>query len=367
MKLNIGLYPWGAKEYLEEQRRIIEHYWYNILDNKEIYLNWIDETEWDGGYYKNLQDYFDVFIYDTIRMDYFKSQGWLSALDRNDITYADEINPKILSLIEYSDKKYYGIPIFGCFYLLFYRSDDKELASVKNFEDLLTIASKRHFTMRKPGGASKIFNYLAASFDDNHQIDHSVEKDLNMDLINRLSHFYKYSKLFLDRTDSYLFKDLSFYIGYSEDINTILLMDENDLSKLNFMFVPFNNYKKPQCWLNCIGIHSQTKLRGTYEKSLQLANLMTSSNLMNEYLKEQYYLLPTNHITLSHLASNNPIYAKLQTLINSHLFRPSLSLPVIINSSSSIQEQWEQAIALIIAQHQKEMQSMANATTTAAS
>jgi hypothetical protein len=131
------------------------------------------------------------------------------------------------------------------------------------------------------------------------------------------------------------------------------------------MFVPFNNQEKPQCWLTCIGIHPQTKLRGTYEKSLQLANLMTCSNVMNECLKEQFYLLPTNHITLSNLASSNSIYAKLQTLINSHLFRPSLSLPVIINSSISVQEQWAQAIALIIAQHQKEMQSMANATTAA--
>lgn len=364
MKLNIALYPWGAKEYVEQHRRIIEHYWYNILDNKDIYLNWIDENEWDGGYHKNPQDYFDVYIYDTILMDYFVSQGWLSTLDRNDMTYVDEINPQILSLIECNQGKYYGIPIYGCFYLLFYRSDDKELASVKNFEDLLHIASKRHFIMRKPGRTLKISNYLL-SLDPNYQINNLEDKDLNFDIINRLSHFYKYSKCLLDKTDSCSFKQSSFYIGFTEDINTMLLMDENDLSKLEFMFVPFNKYEKAQCWLNCIGIHPQTKLRGTYEKSLQLANLMTCSTVMNECLKEQFYLLPTNHITLSHLASKNSIYAKLQTLINSHLYRPSLSLPVIINSSIPVQEQWAQAIALIIAQHQKEMQSMANASTAA--
>jgi thiamine pyridinylase len=358
MTLNIGLYPWGAKEYVEQHRRVIEHYWYNILDNKQIFLNWIEENQWDGGYYKTPKDYFDIFIYDTIFMDYFMSQGWLSALDRNEIKYANEINPKVLSLIESTNGKYYGIPIYG------YRSDDQELASVTNFEDLFHIASKRHFIMRKPGGILKTSNYLF-SLDQNYKINNLTEKDLNMDIINRLSHFYKYSKYLLDESDCYLFKQSSFYIGFSEDINTMLLIDENDLSQIDFMFVPLNNYEKPPCWLNCIGIHPQTKLRGTYEKSLQLANLMTCSNVMNECLKEEFYLLPINHITLSHLASNNSIYAKLQTLIDSHFFRPSLSLPVIINSSISVQEQWSHAIALIIAQHQKEMQSMTNTSTTA--
>jgi hypothetical protein len=352
MTLNIGLYPWSANEYVEQHRRIIEHYWYNVLDNKHVYLNWLSDNEWDGGYYKTPQDYFDVFIYDTVMMDSFVSQGWLSALNRNEITYAHEINPKILSLVECNNGKYYGIPIYGCIYLLFYRSDDKELASVKTFEDLLEIASKRHFIMRKPGQKLKTSHYLLL-LGQNSKMNNITEEELNIDIINRLSHFYKSSNLLLDEADCYSFNQSSFYIGYSEDINTMLLIDKNDLSQIEFMFVPMNNHENPQCWLDCIGIHPQTKLRGTYEKSLQLANLMTCSNVTNECLKGEFYLITTNHITLSHLASNNSIYAKLQTFIESNLFRPSLSVHAIINSSISIQDQWTQAIALIMAQHQK--------------
>jgi hypothetical protein len=65
---------------------------------------------------------------------------------------------------------------------------------------------------------------------------------------------------------------------------------------------------------------------------------MTCSNVINECLKEQTYLLSTNHITAFYLPSNNSIYAKLQTLINSYLFHPLLSWSVIINSSISVQE-----------------------------
>ena len=361
MTLNIGLYPWAANEHLEQYCQVIEHYWYNILDNKHVYLNWLPENEWDGGYHNIPQDYFDVFIYDNLYTNYFMSQGCLSILDRSEITYAHEISPNILSLTENDNGKYYSIPIYACFYLLFYRSDDKELASIKTFEDLVQIAQKRHFIMRKPDGETKASNYLTL-LGPNDRINHVTEENLNINIINNLSDLYKYSKFFLESTDRYSFKQSSFYIGYAEDINTMLVVDENDLSQIECMFVPFNNHETPQCWLDCVGIHPQTKLRGTYDKSLQLANLMTCSNVMNECLKGQFYLITTNHITLSHLSSKNSIYAKLQTFVESNFFHPS-SLPMI-NSSMSVQEQREQAIALIIAQHRKQMQSIANISST---
>jgi hypothetical protein len=217
--------------------------------------------------------------------------------------------------------------------------------------------------MRKPSRISKKCNYLAL-LGQHNQMDCITEENLNINLINRLSQLYKYSKCFLDQTDRYLFDQVSFYIGHTEDLNTMLLVNKEDLSCMDFMLVPFNTHQ-PQCWFDCIGIHPYTKLRGTYEKSLQLANLMTCSTVMNECLKEQVYVIPTNHVTLSRLASNNSIYAKLQTIIESNIFRPSSSLPVIIDSPMPVEEQWMQALTLVLAQHQKEMQSMANASTAA--
>lgn len=360
MKLNVALYPWGAHEYVDKHRRIIEHYWYDILGNNQIYLNWIDEKHWDGGYRQIPREDFDVFIYDAMNMEYYKSQGWLSAFHRTDLTYAHEINEKILSLIECDEEKYYGIPIYGCMYMLFYHSNDRELAEIRTFDDLLDIASKRNFVMRKPGDAAKKNNY--------YSLNNSIDKDrFDTNLIQRLSQFYQLSKLLLDQTDSYPFKHSSFYIGYTEDINTMLLLDENELSQIDCMFVPIPHRNQARCWLDCIGLHSSTKQRGTYEKSLQLANLMTSSSVINECLNGKFYLLPTNQITLSYLASNNFIYRKLQILIESDLFQPFLSMPMGGNSMLSIQEHWSETIALLIAQHQKEMQSKAKTNTTAAS
>ncbi|CAF3378007.1 unnamed protein product [Rotaria socialis] len=88
-----------------------------------------------------------------------------------------------------------------------------------------------------------------------------------------------------------------------------------------------------------IVFHPQTKLRGTYETSLQLANLMVCSHAMNDCLQGQFYVITTNHVTVSHLASKNTIYTKRQAFIEKNIFRLSSSpLPVIINSSSSISE-----------------------------
>ena len=337
---------------------MIEHYWNNVLENQHIRLNWLPENEWDGGYHDVPQEHFDVFVYDMMFMDHYQSQGWLCEFDRHDITYAHEINPNILSLAYHHDK-YHGIPIYGCIYVIFYRSNDEELASVKTFEELINVASKRHFIMRKPGRTVKTLTYLTLL--ESTQRCHDVtEETLNRSLVNRLSYFYQHSKYLLDKTDRYAFDQSSFYIGYTEDLNTRLLVNEQDLSVMDFKFVPLNNHGQTQCWLNCVGIHPASKSRQSYEKSLQLANLMTSSSVMNEYFQGQHYTIPSNQVTLTRLASNNSIYAKLQTLMESTLFRPSSSLPLMINSPIALQERWAQTIAVIIAQHQKDMQTNVN-------
>ncbi|CAF1292320.1 unnamed protein product [Rotaria sp. Silwood1] len=93
------------------------------------------------------------------------------------------------------------------------------------------------------------------------------------------------------------------------------------------MFVSLNNSQHSVYWLDCIGIHPQTKLRSTYEISLQSANLMTCLHAMNECLQGQFYVITTNHVTSSYLASKNVIYATLQTLIENNIFCLS-SLPI---------------------------------------
>lgn len=352
--MNVCLYPWGSDEHLSLYRRVIEYHWYEVLGHHQIRLNWLTDEEWDGGYHKIPQDHFDLFIYDTMFTEYYRSQGWLCPLDREEITYADEINSRLLSLICH-EGKYYGIPIYGCIYVLFYRSNDTELASIQTFEELLEIASKRHFVMRKPSRTVKTLNYL--TLHDRHRgCDSTNDENLNQHIIQRLSHFYKYSKYLLDKTDQYSFDQSSFYIGFTEDLNTMLLVNDTDLSQIDLMFVPLNNHDRPQCWLDCIGIHPETKRRGTYSKSMELANLMTSSTVMNECLKGQLYVLPSNQVTLRRLASNDAIFAKLHRLMESTLFRPSSSLPVQKNNSISIQDQWRQIMTRIISQHQQDMQ-----------
>ncbi|CAF0727141.1 unnamed protein product [Adineta ricciae] len=355
--LNVALFPWASNEHLSEYCQVIEHYWYNILNNRYVRLNWLTEDEWDGGYHKIPQDYFDVYVYDALYINDYASREWLCKLDRTEIIYAHEINPNVLSLIECEYEKYYGIPIYGCFYLLFYRSTDKELASMKTFEDLMRVASTRDFIMRKPGGAIKTLSYLSI-VGSSYETIHITEDGLDQNTIHGLSEFYRCSKAFLDKTDRYSFKQSSFYLGFTEDINTMLLVDEMDLEQIEFMLIPFSQHNhQAQCWLDCIGIHPQTKLRHTYDHSLQLANLMTCSNVMNECMKGRYYLITTNRITLAHLSSQNSIYTKLQSLIESQLFRP-LILPPVINSTISIRERRRQAIELFIAQYIKQTQSV---------
>ncbi|CAF2778310.1 unnamed protein product [Rotaria sp. Silwood2] len=122
-----------------------------------------------------------------------------------------KIDRNVLSLIECDNGKYYGMPIYKCIYVLVYHSDNKELSSVTTFEDLLEIASKRQFIMRKPGRALKLLNYLTLQ-GQKSTLRNITEENLNMNIINRLSHFYKYSKVLLNPTDCYSF--LKFIILY---------------------------------------------------------------------------------------------------------------------------------------------------------
>lgn len=149
MYLNVALYPWANDEHLDKYRRTIEHHWYFTRGNHHCRLNWLGEKDWDGGYHKTPEKHFDLFIYDRMFLDYYATQGFLCQLEHQDIAYTHEIYPNLLALIK-QDKKYYGIPIYGCIYALFYRSNYVEISRLKNFDEFFSLASTKQFIVRKP-------------------------------------------------------------------------------------------------------------------------------------------------------------------------------------------------------------------------
>jgi thiamine pyridinylase len=144
-QINVALYPYVPR--LEQFKETISAAWKKVEPN--INLNFVSQEQWDGGYSIDPSEKIDVFVFESLFLEYFQNQGYLADFQETEIDNLKDIPDSVVNDIKL-DGKLYGIPQTGCFNLLFYRSDDKELAAAKSLDEVYQIIGKCPYQGEKP-------------------------------------------------------------------------------------------------------------------------------------------------------------------------------------------------------------------------
>jgi thiamine pyridinylase len=131
--LNVGLYPYVPD--LAAFQAAVQASWSQVQPN--VKLNFVSQREWDGGYSSDpTSANLDVFVFDAIFLQYFRTKGWLYGFDASEIDNQSDFLAFAIDGVK-DNGKYYGLPQFGCSSILFYREGDSILANATRLSDVI--------------------------------------------------------------------------------------------------------------------------------------------------------------------------------------------------------------------------------------
>lgn len=129
--LQVALYPWVPD--MARFKQAVRSEWVRL--HPDVALNFIEGDIWDGGYDKQPPAEADVFVFDAMYLEYFRSQHWLEPLAEGEIADRADFFPYAIQGVQ-SGGQYYGIPQLGCASVLFYRADDEALSRAKTLSEM---------------------------------------------------------------------------------------------------------------------------------------------------------------------------------------------------------------------------------------
>ena len=340
--LTIGLYPYVPRQ--AQFQSVLEASWAKL--HPKVPLKFINNDKiWDGGYNTNPPPEADVFVFDAIHFNYFKSKNLLERLKPYEIKNKKDFYSYAIQGVQ-SGKGFYGIPQLGCTDILFYDKKDKPLASSKTLTDVTKALGKCNYVDEKPpkhrglmidmaGSTTDATLYLAAkySLDHKYPLDLPSSSDaLNKPALNNLHSVLEassYRNASIDEHPNAAWFNEGYgraYVGFSESLSSLSAQKRKDI---DFKLMPLSDrkVKQPLFYSDVIGISPQTKIRKTRALALELANLMASTRVMVESTdrivkngkeeKPPQYLLPVRKSVLIKLAKHDSTYAHLKSLLDS--------------------------------------------------
>ncbi|NEO67149.1 MAG: thiamine pyridinylase, partial [Moorea sp. SIO4G2] len=144
-ELKVALYPYVPR--LEQFQTAIQAQWQKV--QPEVPLNFVPAEDWDGGYSKNPPENADVYVFDAMFFDYFRSQNWLEPIQASEIDNLEDFVDYAIDGVKVGEE-YYAIPQLGCASLLFYHKEDKAIANATNLDQIQNALSSCTYTSEIP-------------------------------------------------------------------------------------------------------------------------------------------------------------------------------------------------------------------------
>jgi thiamine pyridinylase len=336
-QLTVALYPWVPR--VDQFQQAIETEWKKV--QPAVALQFVSADNWDGGYSNDPPANADVFVYDAIFFDYFRSRNWLEPLAAKEVQNLDDYLPYAINGVKVGDR-YYSLPQLGCANVLFYRKDDAALAAAKTLTQVHSALQQCTYTSMVPpdkrglmidmsGRTTNSALYLDAAHSQNGAYPLPLPwspADLNTDAIASMRTLlamasYKNATASLpgqyDRSTWFSDGEGRAVIGYSESMSA---MSEQARQNIDFKFMPLSDRDQPPLfYADVIGVNTSTNLRGTRTLAVQLANVIAASSTMLASIGPDastvpQYLFAARRSVLTTLARSYPLYAKMNALLD---------------------------------------------------
>lgn len=341
-ELTVGLYPYVPR--VEQFQTAIQTEWNKI--HPEVSLNFLSEEEWDGGYDNDPPPEADVYVFDAMNFNYFKSQNWLEPIQASEIQDLDDFVPYAIDGVR-SGEEYYAIPQLGCADILFYQKYDTALANATNLDDINSALGQCTYTSDIPpdprglmldmaGGTTSATLYLDTVHSLNGKYPFPLpwsESELDPEAIDNMrellamASYENATDLEAPYKDSYERAEWfsngwgRALIGYTEAMS---VMSEETRKNIGFKVMPFSNQDESYpavFYADPIAVNTTTEQRGTRELAVELANVMAASTTMvasigaDEENPYPQYLMASRPSVFDTLKQSFPLYEDMYDLI----------------------------------------------------
>lgn len=335
--LTVALYPYVPR--LDQFEDAIKQAWGQV--QPDVTLKFItDDKVWDGGYKKDPLPEWDVYVFDAMFFEYFKSKDWLESLAASEVNNLSDFLPYAIEGVKVEDK-YLAIPLLGCANILFYQESDQALAYAKKLSQVQAALSQCTYSSLIPpdrrglmldlaGGTTNVTMYLDAAHSITGvtplpmpQNQSEIDKDA-MANVRSLLAMASYWNGTADDLEPYergtWFNEYGRgYIGFTESMSA---MSPEMRSEIGFRVMPMANGDEPHMfYADVIAVNPKTNNRGTRKLAVQLANVMAASDTVrasigpdssNEYPQ---YLMAARPTVFNKLGEKFPIYNDMLALV----------------------------------------------------
>lgn len=335
--LAVALYPYVPR--IKQFKTTIKNEW--ARRHPKVSLKFLGTDQWDGGYSTDPPSSADVFVFDAIYFNYFRSQNYLEPLKASEVKNHDDF-------IAYArqgskvNNTYYAIPQLGCASFLFYLKSDSSIANADTLTQLTKVFDLEAYTSQIPpdrrglmidmsGKTTLASDYLNSVYDINKPYPiplPETKTDINTKAIDNLRTVLAMAS-YLNVTEA---PDKAYqnaiwfnkgwgraYVNYSESMSQL---SKRVRSRLGVKLMPFsdNGVQQPLFYADLIGVNTSVEKHGTRKLAVELANLLASSETITKSLKAHddlppQYLLPTRKSVLSELSRKYPLYSRLKDIV----------------------------------------------------
>jgi len=294
--LVVGLYPYVPR--LDQFQGAITAEWSKV--RPDLSLRFLSVDDWDGGYSDDPPPQADVYVFDAMFFEYFRSQGWLEPMGADEIDDLDDFVAYAIDGVEV-DGQYYAIPQLGCANILFYQGSDTALANATTLSEVEAALSQCTYTSETPpdrrglmidmsGGTTNAALYL----DTLHSLTGEsplrlpwTESEINptaMSNMRLLLAMASYENGTASLSAPYGRGEWfsngwgRAVVGFTESMSA---MSQQTRAGIGFKVLPLSDDDKSSLfYADVIAVNTTTHQRDTRALAVQLANVMASSATM---------------------------------------------------------------------------------------
>jgi len=335
--LVVGLYPYVPR--LKQFESAITAAWSGV--QPDVSLTFLPESEWDGGYSNDPPANADVYVFDAMFFEYFRSQGWLEQLAAGEIDHLADFVDYAIDGVEV-DGQYYAIPQLGCGNILFYHQDDAALADATTYSEVASALGLCTYTSTIPpdqrglmvdmaGGTTNAALYLDAVHSITGEYPPPLpwnESEINPEAMAAMRGLLAMTSYENGTTDEQVPYERGIWfgkswgralIGFTEAMS---VMGPETRSHLGFKAMPLSdNDTSTMFYADVIAVNPSTHQRETRDLAVQLANVMAGSKTIVASIGPEadnpypQYLMATRPSTFMTLARTFPLYGEMYALI----------------------------------------------------